>query len=128
MTTSEVAKQLVAVDPADAVLGGALVGEVLAPGDDVHAERLTDPRDLAAQPAEADDAEPGAGEVAADGLLPAAGADGGVLLGDVPRDREDQRPGELGGGRSAWTPVPQTVMPCSVAAGDVDRLVAPRRW
>ena len=84
MTTSAVANSSSLLDPADADLGGALVGEVLAPGDDVHAEGLPDAGDLAAQPAEADDAEPGAGEVGADGLLPAAGADGGVLLRDVP--------------------------------------------
>jgi hypothetical protein len=48
------------------VLGRALVGEVLAPGDDVRAERLTHLRDPAAQPAEPDDAEPGIGKVTAD--------------------------------------------------------------
>ena len=90
-------EQLVPLDPADADLGGPLVGEVLAPGDDVHAEGETDAGDLAALAAEADDAEPGAGEVGADRLLPAAGADGGVLLRDVPGGGEDQPPGELGG-------------------------------
>ena len=49
--------------PAGAHLRGPLVGEVLAPGDDVHAEGEPDAGDLAALTAEADDAEPRAGEV-----------------------------------------------------------------
>ena len=92
MTTSAVREQLVPLDPPDADLGGALVGEVLAPGDDVHAERLPDPGDLRPEPAEPDHAERGAGEVGADRLLPAAGADRGVLLRQVPGDGEDRAP------------------------------------
>jgi hypothetical protein len=90
-------EQLVLVHPPDAGRRGALVGEVRAPGDDVHLEGLPDTGDAGAEPAEADDAEAGAGEIGADGRLPAAGAQGGVLGGDVPGDREDQRPGQLGG-------------------------------
>jgi hypothetical protein len=90
-------EQLVLLDPADADLGRPLVGEVLAPGHHVHLEGLPDPGDPRAEPAEAEDAEPVAREVGADGLLPPAGADRGVLLRHVPGDGEDQRPGQLGG-------------------------------
>src|SRR3954469_12486376 len=91
-------EQLVLLDATDADLGGALVGEVLAPGDDVHAEGDADAGDLGTEPAESDDAESPAREVAADGLLPATDAHGGVLLRDVAEGREDEAPGELGGG------------------------------
>ena len=97
VTTSAVANSSSLLDAPDADLSGSLVGEVLAPRDDVHAERLPDPGDPLPQPPEPDDAEGGAREVGADGLLPAAGADGGVLLREVAGDGEDQRPGELDG-------------------------------
>src|SRR4051795_4934448 len=83
--------------PAPPPLAAPLVGGGRAPGDDVHLEGAADPGDPLPQPAEAEHPEPGAGEVGADGLLPAAGTDGEVLLRDVPGDGEDQRPGELGG-------------------------------
>ena len=52
---------------------------------------------LAAEVAETDDAEPGARELEAEGVLPAAGADLAVFGNDVAGQREDQAPGELGG-------------------------------
>ena len=104
VTTSDGGEQLLPLDPADADLGGALVGEVLAPGDDVHAEGQPDAGDLAALPAEADDAEawrrPGrcrrspASRRRARRRPP----------GDVPGGGEDQPPGQLRGCRSAAMP------------------------
>src|SRR5262249_37332560 len=46
-------KQLVFLDPFDAVLGRALGGQILAPRDRFHAKGKPDARDGAAKPAEA---------------------------------------------------------------------------
>jgi hypothetical protein len=86
--------------------------QVLAPGHHLHAERPADVGHLTALVTEADDAEPLAVQAGADGPLPAAaeaerraaGPPGLlqplVLLGDVPEQREDQAPGQLGRGRA----------------------------
>lgn len=81
------------------MLGGALLGEVGAPGGGLHAEGGADPGDLGADPAEADHAEAAPVQIGADGGLPgAAGAQGGVLGDQVAGEAEDEGPGQLDGG------------------------------
>ena len=57
LTTSACASSASLVDALRAGLGGALVGEVLAPREDVHAERVAVARHARADAAEADEAE-----------------------------------------------------------------------
>ena len=78
-------KQLVLLDARDADVRGRLGGQVLAPGDDVHLQRLRDAGDLAADLAEADEAERAAVKLNAEARLPAALADQAVLVRDLPR-------------------------------------------
>ena len=76
----------------------SLPGEVLAPRDDVHAERCADPGHATANPPRPEDPEPTAGQLGAHGALPrAAGAKGRVLVRDMARETEDEGPGELRG-------------------------------
>ncbi len=93
-------EQRVEVDESDAHLGGAAGLHVRVVGDHLHAEGAEPLRDEDADPTEADDA---------DGLLvqldagvarplPLAVLERGVRGRDVPRGREHQRDGELGGG------------------------------
>ena len=89
--------------------------QVLAPGHHLHAESPADIRHPPALVAQADHAEPLAVQAGADGPLPAAadaerraaGPPGQfqplVLLGDVPEQRQDQAPGQLGRGRADAT-------------------------
>jgi len=70
--------------------------QILAPGEDLHAECPADGSDLASQPAEADHAERLAANASPDGPLPGAEADVAILLRDVAHEAEDQAPGELG--------------------------------
>src|SRR5439155_10300880 len=51
------AEELVPLDPLDTLLCGLLRGQVLAPGDRLHAAGGPDPRDRAAQPPEPQKAE-----------------------------------------------------------------------
>jgi hypothetical protein len=75
---------------------GCLVfAEVVAPGDDVHAEGPVGRRHGRADPSESHDAERGAAEVGADGVLPAAVAQDLYLARDVPGQAENQCPGEF---------------------------------
>ena len=90
-------EQLVLLDPLDPLLGGLLGGQVLAPGDRLHAEGDADARHRAAEPAEAEAANGLAGHAVADTGLPAALAHERVVLGDTPGRAEDEAPGELGG-------------------------------
>src|SRR3546814_440526 len=74
-----------------AALGGRLLGgQVLAPGDRVHAEGLAIAGDQAAEAAEPDDAERRAVEVAAEADLPAAVAERLGLQVDAPGGGHDQ--------------------------------------
>ena len=88
-------EQLVLGDERRAGGLGALGGEILAPGQDLHAEGAPDRRHARPEPAEPEDRERPAVQRRADGLLPAALAHALVLLRDVPHQRQDQPPGEL---------------------------------
>jgi hypothetical protein len=82
--------------------------QVLAPRHHVHAERPADLRHPLALVAQADDAQPLAVQAGADRLLPGAAhaerrpaSPAGLLhspvfLGDVPEQRQDEAPGQLG--------------------------------
>src|SRR4029077_8040751 len=84
------------VDPPRARGGGMRLGEVLAPGDDLHAEGLADRADLGAELAEAEQAERLALEAGADRRLPLALAPSAILARDVAGEGEDETPGQLG--------------------------------
>src|SRR5512146_1162684 len=88
-------EQFVLADRRDAGRRRGLRPQVLAPGEHLHAERLADPRHGPTDVPEPDDAERPAAQPEAHRVLPAAAPDGGVLLRDVPRHREDQRPGQF---------------------------------
>src|SRR5882757_4488805 len=64
------AEQFVLLDPLDTLLCGLLRGQVLAPGDRLHAEGEADPRDRAAEPPEAQKAEGLPSDAMADAGLP----------------------------------------------------------
>ncbi|EPD60421.1 hypothetical protein HMPREF1211_05170 [Streptomyces sp. HGB0020] len=87
----------------DAHLVGVLLGEVVAPGADVHAEGEAHVGDPAADLAEAEQAEPAAVQIRAHRLLPGpAGAQGVVLLDDAAGQAQEQGPGQFDGrGRDA---------------------------
>ena len=92
------AEQLVLVDAGSAGLAGLVLGEVLAPADQLHAERTADRGGTRAQPAEPDDAERLAEEIDADRLLPPrARFEPGVLVADLSRQFEHQPERQLGG-------------------------------
>ena len=96
VTTSEVANNSSLVTARTPSSSGVLGLQVLAPGDDVHAEGEADLGDLAAELAQADDPEPRTRELEAERALPTAVADVAVFSTDVPREGEDQAPGQLG--------------------------------
>ena len=83
-------EQLVLGYPPRPDLGRARLGQVLAPGQEVHAERLAEARDLGADVAEPDDAERGAMQIAPDPDLPAAGPHRVRLREQVAGERQDQ--------------------------------------
>ena len=83
-------------DPQRGRAGGV---EVLAPGEHRHPEREPVAGDAGALASEPDQAERAAEQLRPERVLPAAGADPGVLLVDPPRQPQDQRPGQLGGRR-----------------------------
>ena len=72
-------------------------GQVLAPGDRLHAKGEADAGDGTAEPPEAQQAERLAGDAVADAGLPSALTHELMVLGDAPGGAEDQPPGELGG-------------------------------
>src|SRR5258706_6004098 len=76
-------------------------GQVLAPGDGLHSECLTDARHLAPEPSQADDTEDLFFQAKAKRGLPAAAAQRLVLSHDPARKGQDQTPGKLGGRRAA---------------------------
>ena len=88
-------EQLVLGDRLDAGLRGRLGVEVLAPRDHLHLERLRDLGDPLAEPPEADEAERAAGSSGPIVCCQPPVAHVPVLLGDVPRERDDQPPGQL---------------------------------
>src|SRR6266403_3520081 len=93
------------LDPLDPLLAGSFGGQVLAPGDRLHAKGEADPGDCAAEPPEAQKAEGLAGHTVADPGLPSALPHELMILGDMPGGAEDQPPGEFGGVliATAWT-------------------------
>ena len=97
------AEQFILPDPLGANRGGDLRREVLAPRDDVHAERTAISSHDRAEPAEPDDAQRLPRERDPDGrvLLEAAGADGGVAGRDRARDRQQETERQLRGRRLA---------------------------
>src|SRR3954469_16314218 len=90
-------EELVPGDQDGAGRGGALGGEVLAPGDELHAEGLADGRHAQPEASEAEDRERPAVQGGADRALPAALAHALMLLREMAHAGEDQRPGELRG-------------------------------
>jgi hemerythrin-like domain-containing protein len=78
-------------------LGRMLGLQVLAPGNDVHAEGETDLGHLAAELAQADNSQARTRELEAESALPAPFANVTVLCADVARQREDQAPRQLRG-------------------------------
>ena len=92
------AEQIVLADIADAGCLAFLRRQVLAPGDDLHAERLGDVGGSRAELAEAEDAKRHAVEIGADGGLPGgAGVQPRILVTDVPRQFEHEADGDAGG-------------------------------
>jgi hypothetical protein len=89
------AEQRLLIDRFDARLGRTLGREVLAPGDHPHAEGLAVAGDQAAQAPEADDAQSGAAQVAAEADLPAAVLERGHLAVEPARRCHEEAPGEL---------------------------------
>ena len=88
------------LDPLGAELAEALRRHVRVVRDDPHPEPQRAPRDLLPDPAEAEHAERLAGELdaAVRAPFPAALLERGVRLRDVPRERDEQADGVLGGG------------------------------
>ena len=98
--------------------GGLLGGQVLAPGDRLHAEGEPDPRDRAAEPAEAEEADRLAGDAMADPGLPAALAHKGwssAMRRAAPRIRP-QASSAVSSLPPPGPPVPHTVTPWSFSA------------
>src|SRR5262245_46289964 len=92
------AEQLFLADPHGAARLGLLVGQILAPGDQVHADRLADLADLAAELAEAEQAERLAAELDAERRLPRhALLHAVVLVADLARELEHDADRQLGG-------------------------------
>ena len=79
----------------DADFGAALPGQVLAPGDDVHLERLADRGHPGADLAETDHPQHPALDRPAKRRLPSALAGRPVLFRNVAHERQDQGPGQL---------------------------------
>jgi len=76
-------------------LFGGLRGQVRAPRDDVHAERLADPRHPGADPAQAQHAQHRSAQLPANGCLPSTAAHRQALVDDPAGGGEDQRPGQF---------------------------------
>jgi hypothetical protein len=82
-------------------LGGALGGEILAPGDHLHAEGLGVSGNAAAELSQADDAQPLAFEhrAAAQSFMPAPAAHVALRAREIARRGEHQAEREFGGDR-----------------------------
>ena len=95
----------------------ALVGEVLAPGDHLHAEGGADLADLGAEIAEPEDAERLALQIEAERGLPAAAGPHGVeLLAQMPRARPSISAKASSAVARPAPPVLHTVTPWALAA------------
>ena len=79
-------------------LRGCLVGEVGAPGDDVHPEGPAVGGDPGPDFAQAQHPQGLAGQLKADGGLPAAGAQASVFERNAAGERKQQGPGQFRGG------------------------------
>src|SRR5262249_30029963 len=90
-------EQLILLDAFDALGRSVFWGQVLAPGDTLHAKGETDAGDCAAEAAEAQQAQRLAGDAVADPGLPSALAQELMILGDPAGRAEDQAPGEFRG-------------------------------
>ena len=93
--TSDRASSSSLLDPGYAHLPAPFLGQVLAPGDDVHLEGQPDAGNPGAQLAQAHHPQGLAQESSAHGLLPAAFTRGPVLPRDVPEQPDDQSPCQL---------------------------------
>jgi hypothetical protein len=76
-------------------LFGGLRGQVRAPRDDVHTERLAYPRHSSADPAQPQHAQHRSAQLPADGCLPSTAAHREALIDDPAGGGEDQRPGQF---------------------------------
>src|SRR5260370_4035245 len=95
------AEQIVLGGIWDAGLAAFLGGQVLAPGDDLHAKGLRDIRGAGAELAQSENAERHAFEIKADGGLPrCAGTQPRVLVADMPRQFAHPPDRDAGG----WIP------------------------
>ena len=117
-------QQLVLRDHAHADRLAALRGQVLAPGDDVHAESQAQPGDPATEPAQPDDSESRSVQVGSHGGHPAPGSHAGQLGGKVTSRGEDQSPRQLG--RSVGDPASAADDDAELITGvEIDRCVVP---
>ena len=82
-------------DGKHAVLGGALGAQVRRPRDHRHAEGLCQAGHRGAEASQSEHAEGRPLKAGADGVLPAAHSHGGVLLREVPGQRDDHADGEF---------------------------------
>ena len=129
VTTSDVREQLVLARPGGRRPRRRVVGvEVLAPGDDVHAERQPERATGCPSPPSPTTPERAAGEVARRGCAASRRRARRVLRRGRGGPREDERPGHLHGGAvGAAPPVPADGDAELACRGDVDGRVAPAR-
>ena len=73
----------------------ALSSEVLAPGNDCHAESLADPCNCATDIAEFEHAEGASAEIFADAALPSAAAQGRIPINEMTRPGQYECPRQL---------------------------------
>src|SRR5262249_40787977 len=91
------AEQLVLLRPLDAPPPAPPYGQVLAPGDRLHAKGDPDAGDRAAEAAETQQAQRLAGDAVADAGLPSALPQELMVFGDAAGGAEDEAPGKFGG-------------------------------
>ncbi len=103
LTTSAVAQQFGLGNQPRAARFGGFLGQVLAPGDHIHAERLAIAPDDCAQPTQPDNAKRLAGQRNAEAhlLMPATSANALVCARQIPCNGEDQRESEFGRWRAS---------------------------
>jgi hypothetical protein len=92
------AKQCLLVDESGAGGAGLRLGQVLAPGDQLHTECKTDARNLFSDVAQPDDRERFTPQVRAEAGLPPTRLQRSGFPVDAPHARQDERPGELDSG------------------------------
>jgi hypothetical protein len=79
----------------EADVRAALGRQVLTPGDYIHSEGETDPRNLTPLLSQAHEAKTSSMQIRANGAHPSLRANVGHLLGKMTGGSEDQRPGQL---------------------------------